>query len=125
MNQESKENLAELKKEVLDSMVDYLEDAIGDYDQTHIDQCEKYLDEYANDVAKADGDFIKIMALVEVVVVSLNQLNETCKHSLIETDQRECICEFINQVIIENGIDLDALVSSQQCSDITEEWREW
>jgi hypothetical protein len=125
MNQESKENLAELKKEVIDSMVDYLEDAIGDYDQTHIDQCEKYLDEYANDVAKAEGDFIKIMALVEVVVVSLNQLNETCKHSLIETDQRECICEFINQVIIENGIDLDALASSQQCSDITEEWREW
>lgn len=125
MNQESKEKLAELKNEVLDSMVDYLEDAIGCYDQTHIDQCEKYLDEYANDVAKAEGDFIKIMALVEVVVVSLNQLNETCKHSLIETDQRECICEFINQVIIENGIDLDALASSQQCSDITEEWREW
>lgn len=125
MNQESKEKLAELKNEVLDSMVDYLEDAIGCYDQTHIDQCEKYLDEYANDVAKAEGDFIKIMALVEFVVVSLNQLNETCKHTLIETDQRECICEFIDQVIIENGIDLDALASSQQCSDITEEWREW
>ena len=106
-------------------MVSYLKHAIGCYDQTHIDQCEKYLDEYANVVAKAEGDFIKIMALVEVVVVSLNQLNETCKHTLIETDQRECICEFIDQVIIENGIDLDALASSQQCTDITEEWREW
>lgn len=125
MNQESKENLAELKKEVLDSMVNYLKHAIGRYDQTHIDKCEKYLDEYANGVAKAEGDFIKIMALVEVVVVSLNQLNETCKHSLIETDQREYICEFIDQVIIGNGIDLDALASSQQCTDITEEWQEW
>lgn len=49
----------------------------------------------------------------------------TFKHSLIETDQREYICEFIDQVIIENGIDLDALAFSQKCTDITEEWREW
>ena len=58
-------------------------------------------------------------ALLEVkrLVLGLNELNERCDFSLIETDQREDICQFIFDTLDENGVEFDG--------DVTEEWRDW
>ena len=52
-------------------------------------------------------------------VPDLNFLNEKCDCSLIETDQREDICEYINQTVYSFGF-----IESEN-EDVAEEWREW
>ena len=67
------------------------------------------------------------MGAVERTVTALNLLNTECSRSLIETDQREDICAFIEEVIIANGMDIDALAAQRNCTRhaITDEWRDW
>lgn len=118
----------EIKKTLLGGMLNYMNlSAEAHYDQAHLDQCEKYLDEFRLAVAKTAGNYPQTMAQVEKTVVALNQLNDDCEKSLIETDQREDICAFIEEAIIAAGTDLDALAASQNCTrhEITDEWREW
>jgi hypothetical protein len=47
----------------------------------------------------------------------LNELNDECDQCLIETDQREEICEFIQKVVAAANVEIEG--------DLTEEWREW
>ena len=54
---------------------------------------------------------------IETVVVSLNSLNHQCGDCLIETEQREDICQFIQKVISAANIEF--------VGDATEQWREW
>jgi len=54
---------------------------------------------------------------VKKIVYSLNTLND--KHEFIETMEREELCEFINKIVRETGIEIDTKI------DLTEEWREW
>lgn len=56
-------------------------------------------------------------AHVRELILSLNELNEECQHCLIETGQREDICEFIRKALLSANIEFS--------SDITEQWREW
>jgi hypothetical protein len=58
------------------------------------------------------------MKAVKTAVVKLNRLNEQCYGCLIETDQREQLCELIISAAKRAG-----LVSTVY--DITEEWRDW
>ena len=57
------------------------------------------------------------MLHAQSVIIRLNELNERCDECLIETDQREQICEFIDLVLSRASISVDG--------DVTEEWREW
>ena len=57
------------------------------------------------------------MATVKDTILALNALNETCEHSLIETDQREEICDLIIKAALSVGVG--------NGDDITEEWRDW
>jgi hypothetical protein len=133
MVQPTNEKLTAIKRQLIDGMVSYMKiDGVAEsydsfYDQTHVDRCERYLDEFAAAAEKAAGNYDQIMALVERVVVALNQLNESCSHFMIETDQREDLCAFIEEAIITSGIDLDALAASRNCTrhEITDEWRDW
>ena len=58
------------------------------------------------------------MKAVKTAVVKLNKLNDRCDGSLIETDQREQLCELIITAARGAGLSSDKY-------DITEEWREW
>lgn len=112
--------------DILRSMIDYMnfedEDEEEDFDcgytQKEIDQCAEILDTYIDQLETCKNDEKTIMQCVKNVILQLNALNEACDYSLIETDQREYLCSFIEEAAIEAGL-------PQPNDDITEEWREW
>ncbi|MGJ7903282.1 hypothetical protein [Lysobacter sp. 1R34A] len=113
----------ELKSEILDGMRSYMEELKEDgsdagYTARDIDDCERIIDRFLDIVASAAGDNARASGAVKDAVLALNALNTRCGYSLIETDQRESLCELII------GAAAAAGVGSGQ-DDITEEWREW
>ncbi len=72
-------------------------------------------------------DFPQVMQHIEALVNTLNKVNEDFDHSVIETDEREELCAFIDEVIIARGIDIEALAASQNCGrhELTDQWRDW
>ena len=95
------------------------EDTQGDFDYTqeNVDECSEILDGFIDGlslVQNSDG----IMQCVEAVVKRLNELNAKCNKMLIETAQRENLCEFIQLAAGFVGLE-------HTKDDITEEWREW
>ncbi len=125
-----KEELEEFKKKkdenILRSMIDYMtpdeEDVEDEYEvgytQKDINKCGEILDSFIDDLIKSKQNEKLIMKSVKEVILKLNKLNEKCEYELIETDQREYICEFI-----ENASIIAGLPKSE--NDITEKWREW
>lgn len=59
-----------------------------------------------------------IYTSIKKIVTSLNKINDK-NDGFIETLEREELCEFINNVVRETGLDIDKNI------DLTEEWREW
>jgi hypothetical protein len=55
---------------------------------------------------------------IKKIVTSLNKINDK-NGGFIETMEREELCEFINNIVRETGLDIDKDV------DLTEEWRDW
>jgi len=101
-------------------MIEFLkEEQNYGYTQKHIDKCSEILKKYEDDllaIKKAENSII--MKKIKEVVLALNKLNEKVDYSLIETDQREDLCEFIKEKAISAGL-------TNTDNDITEEWREW
>ncbi len=60
----------------------------------------------------------EIMEQVRVLVLALNELNEKTDFCLLETDEREAICEIIQSSAVACGL-------TDPEDDVTEEWREW
>jgi len=126
--------IIELKRKILDGMVSYMKYGGADdetdlnyepefdagYTQEHVDRCLVILDEFLASLEKPPEALKNeyIMATVKNTVLRLNELNEECDNMLIETDQREGLCELIISAAGKAG-----LKSSGE--DITEEWREW
>lgn len=110
---------------ILEGMTDYMESVReeGDdpgYKAGDIKALGKILRSFVEKASEAeDSDTVK--ALVKAVVLKLNDLNEKCNSSLIETDQREEIVALINEVAADAGYESD----DPDNEDITEEWREW
>jgi hypothetical protein len=118
------EDLNELKNDLLDDMRAYMEDVQADgddpgYDDADIAECDAIL---AGFIARAsqleEGDRAGVMSAVKETVLALNALSERCE-SLIETDQREDICELIDRAGAALG------VGSGEGEDLAGEWREW
>ncbi|MBI3233156.1 MAG: hypothetical protein HYZ42_03815 [Bacteroidetes bacterium] len=59
-----------------------------------------------------------IYSSIKKIVISLNTINDKYD-GFIETMEREELCEFINNVARQTGLEIDKKV------DLTEEWREW
>lgn len=119
------EEFVVLKGQILDGMMDYLEsggddEPDADYSEEDVDRCAIILEQFLEDVLSPAiyGQSRKIMRVVQGAVMALNELNAACDHSLIETNQREQICELIISAAANAGLRTDA-------SDVTEEWREW
>lgn len=118
------EEFVVLKGQILDGMADFIESADDDDDAdytTHeVDQCAVILEQYLEEVLSPSvyGQSRKIMGSVKAAVLKLNELNDACNQSLIETGQREQICDLIISSAMQAGLKTDE-------HDITEAWREW
>jgi hypothetical protein len=99
---------------------DFDEDFDAGYTQADIDECARIVDELLaslEDVPETKKNEA-IRKAVKTAVIKLNTLNDRCDGSLIETDQREQLCELILAAAQRAGLASDVY-------DITEEWREW
>lgn len=120
------EQLNELKTTLLKGMCEYMESiAAGgddpDYSKDDVGKCDLILTDFIDKVRAAGfGNTESVMNAVKEAVLALNVLNESCAHSLIETDQREQICELIIQAAAAAGVG-----GGGDDDDITEEWRDW
>jgi hypothetical protein len=120
------EAIQSVRQRLLDGMVNFMKAAGNDqdaesgcgYSPGHVDRCAKILDEYLATVA-ADKKLseARIREAVKTAVCELNSLNDECDGALIETDQREELCQIILVAATEAGL--------TTTDDITEEWREW
>lgn len=112
-NQDIDDLILDLKK----NMEDYMNEYNPSYSQKEIDECVSLLIDFTIKIfstkSKEEG-----MSIVKSTILKLNALNDKCEGSLIETNEREQICEIIILAGNEMGYnDID--------EDITEEWREW
>lgn len=116
MNLIEDSQIKEVKARLIEGMVDFM-DEDTEYNQTHIDSCEKLLTAYLEGASGVDSKDA-LMSKVELTVVALNELNESVDHELIETDQREDICAIIIRAGALRGF-------NGENDDITEDWRDW
>lgn len=116
-------NLREMKMEIeeriLASMYEYIEDFEGDtpYTEENVKECGVILEKFVSHLEDVKSDEKTILACIKITVEELNELNKRLNEELIETEQREDLCEFILEVAINAGLKAE--------EDITEEWREW
>jgi hypothetical protein len=66
-----------------------------------------------------------VWTAVKQVVLALNAIDEG--YEAIETEEREELCEYIDAVLAEAGIDVAALAvrDGVQPHAVTDRWREW
>lgn len=62
------------------------------------------------------------LAAFREAIVALNQLNEETDYMLIETDERELLCELTNKVAIAAGLDPSQYGDGEGPAS---EWRDW
>ena len=118
------DTLIEIRDALLEGMLEYMEpdeedpDHAAAYTKEHVERCGRLLDAFLGELSRAAGaGEDAILACVERVVLALNALNEEADCELIETDQREELCELIITAAGMAGLEVD--------EDITEEWRTW
>ena len=93
MNLAEDSQIKEVKARLIEGMVDFM-DEDTEYNQSHVENCDKLLITYLEGATEADSKEA-LMSKVEQTVVALNELNESVDHELIETDQREDICAIL------------------------------
>jgi hypothetical protein len=85
------------------------------YTDADVAKCGQILDNFIDSMTLLTAsDEELINREVKVTVLALNKLNEK---GLIETREREMLCDFIEQACIAVGF--------EPAKDITEEWRKW
>ncbi|UOD28443.1 hypothetical protein INH39_23750 [Massilia violaceinigra] len=117
-------DIASIRADLLDEMTAYMERCAEDageeppYGKAEIDECASILDAYAAAIDKLPkpAEREAIMKEVERVVVALNEFDER-GGGIIETEEREKLCDIIYLVAKDAGLEAD--------EDITEEWRDW
>jgi hypothetical protein len=124
------DKIKQLKRELIDGMVSYMKFGGAEhenepnfdvgYTQQNVDQCGEILETFFQTIERISEPErnLAILDAVKATVLDLNQLNSECDCGLLETGEREQLCEIIILAARKAG-----LVSSQD--DITEEWREW
>lgn len=104
---------------------------LGDlFPDRFLDGAERALTAYEVEVEALATDpsgFTGAMEAVKNVVLALNTLNEEGDGAWIETDERERLCEFIDEVLRRHGIDTEVLAASQKIDrwELTDAWRDW
>lgn len=109
----------------------YVEQLYPDGFVAAVDQA---LDTFEAGLAVAGTDaaaYPAIMSCVKDCVLALNRLSDETE--LIETDERELLCAFIEAAIERHGVDPDELSFAQGCApekrgarhQLTDRWRAW
>lgn len=112
-----------VKTHLLEGMVEYMEEMVDDgdypgYDQADLDALVELLNQYQARMGAVDhGQTETVMSQIQQLVEDINTLNED-HDGMIETEQRELLCEFILSVAAERGV-------GDGSEDLTEEWRDW
>lgn len=68
------------------------------------------------------ADEAKKVAHFETAVIALNDLNDDTDGSLIETDEREELCDLFNKIGLAAGIDVEKYGDGE---GLESEWRDW
>lgn len=105
----------------------YLDELFPDDFIARVDILLKAFAEAIDQCATTASDFPRVMQSIQTLVLALNTVNEDFNEEVIETGEREDLCEFIDAVIIGRGIDIEALAAAQGCRryELTDEWRDW
>ncbi len=107
-----------LKNRILEGMLDFIKgDEAADYTASDVAECGNDLSEFLNNLKTENINHDSALNHVKNLVLKLNALNDRCGGSLIETDQREDICELIDSSLTQAHVPFE--------DDVTEEWREW
>ncbi len=71
--------------------------------------------------------FPQVMNAIKDCVLAVNHVNRNYDGFSVETDEREVICAFIENVIIASGIDISGLAAANNCTlhELTDQWRDW
>jgi hypothetical protein len=69
----------------------------------------------------------EIFEVIERTVKALNAVNIRYDEAAYETGERELLCAYIEDVLDDAGIDVDALAGRHRMTrhEITDEWRGW
>ncbi|MBQ7378798.1 MAG: hypothetical protein IJW70_03845 [Clostridia bacterium] len=110
----------QLQNSVIAPMTEYMQDCADcGFTKKDVEELEflvmRYLDSLEGLKEPSDQ---KILEQVKVLVLALNDLNEKTEYSMIETVEREAICELIQSSAVAYGL-------RNSDDDVTEEWREW
>jgi len=107
-----------LLKSIQYGMLDFIDgEDDPDYSSQDVTACITSLLEFMSSMESDTQTIDSAKIYIKELVQSLNELNERCDNCLIETDQREEICEFIQKVLSTANVDVEG--------DVTEECREW
>lgn len=111
---------ADIQETVISPMLDFMAELDGeDYTEADVEDCRALLMDYLRALnALESPDDAAILAQVEAVVLALNDLNERTDYAMIETGEREALCEIIQRAAEESGL-------QDIPEDVTEDWREW
>ncbi|MFD8571292.1 hypothetical protein [Streptomyces sp. NPDC057694] len=86
------------------------------------------LDAFEADVSALQGaPDQSVFDVVQRVVLALNAINDEHDGAAYETDERERLCDYIDQALTERGIDVPALTARHGLGrhEITDRWRDW
>lgn len=105
---------------VITPMIEFIEEYGAEgYTKDDVQKCEnlmhRYLDALASMTNPTDDD---IMEQVQILVLALNDLNESTDYALIETEAHEALWEVIQTSAVACGL-------QNASEDVTEEWRDW
>lgn len=69
----------------------------------------------------------QVFAVVERVVLALNAVDDAHHGSAFETDEREELCDYIDESLTEHGVDVVALTARHGLGryQLTDKWRKW
>ncbi|MGW1811758.1 hypothetical protein [Streptomyces sp. NPDC002078] len=64
---------------------------------------------------------------MERVILALNAVNEAHNGNAFETDEREELCDHIDESLAEHGVDVVALTARQGLDryQLIDKWRKW
>lgn len=113
----------EVNEMVIKPMLSYMRECIGDggcgFNIFHVLKCRRLLFVYLKRLSHIKSpDDAEILGTVKTLVLALNDLNEKTEYALLETEERENICDVIQRSAEECGL-------QEEIDDVTEEWREW
>jgi len=124
-----REGIAEEARDIASGKLD-AEDAYmsGLFPDSLLSRTDVTLATFESDVAALSSPSDeRVFGVVERTVLSLNMINDDHSGAGYETSEREMLCLYIDEVLTEAGIDVEALTARHGLSRyaITDRWRQW